>query len=171
MEYIQVTSFDDFGTAEIFKSYCETFPEDERRSEAQFRSLLTNPKAKVFSVLKDLKNIGYLVSWELTNFVFVEHFEIFSEFRSLKYGSEIIGDLFKNYSHIVLEVEPESQGEEAKRRIGFYERNGFHIIDENYVQPCYEHGKNDLDLWLLANWEPDNVQFVKEEIYDVVYCF
>ena len=109
MEYLQINSFDDYRVAEIYKSYCETFPEDERRSEQQFRHLFSNPRVKVFSVLKDLKNIGYLISWELTNFVFIEHFEIFSEFRSLKYGSEIISHLYKNYSHIVLEAEPEDQ--------------------------------------------------------------
>lgn len=170
MEHLQITSFEDFRAVEIFRSYCETFPEDERRSEKQFRSLFTNPKVKVFSVLKELKNIGYLVSWELTNFVFIEHFEIFSEFRSLKYGSEIIGDLFKNYSHIVLEAEQENHGEDAKRRIAFYERNGFTVIDENYVQPCYEAGKNELKLLLFANWKQENIQLIKEEIYDVVYC-
>ena len=77
MEYLQVHSFDDFRAQQIFQSYCETFPEDERRSEKQFQSLFSNPNVKVFSVLKDLKNIGYLIIWELSNSVFVEHFEIF----------------------------------------------------------------------------------------------
>ncbi|WP_332023798.1 GNAT family N-acetyltransferase [Kaistella sp.] len=170
MEYLQITSFDDYRVQEIYKSYCETFPEDERRSEQQFRHLFSNPRVKVFSVLKDLKNIGYLISWELTNFVFIEHFEIFSEFRSLKYGSEIISHLYKNYSHIVLEAEPEDQDENAARRISFYEKNGFMVIDENYVQPCYDPEKNSLNLWLLANWQPEKTDWIKEEIYDVVYC-
>ncbi len=120
--------------------------------------------------LEDLKNIGYLITWKLTNFVFIEHFEIFSEFRSLKYGSEIIGHLYKNYSHIVLEAEPADQDETAARRISFYERNGFMVIDENYVQPCYAPDKNSLSLWLLANWQPEKTDWIKEEIYDVVYC-
>ena len=148
MEYLQITSFDDYRVEEIYKSYCETFPEDERRSEQQFRHLFSNPRVKVFSVLKDLKNIGYLISWELTNFVFIEHFEIFSEFRSLKYGSEIISHLYKNYSHIVLEAEPEDQDENAARRISFYEKNGLMVIDENDVQQCYDPKKKSLNLWL-----------------------
>ena len=170
MEYIQVPSCDAFRAQEIFKSYCETFPEDERRSEQQFRGLFKNPKVKVLSVLENLQNIGYLVTWELTNFVFVEHFEIFSQFRSMKYGSEIIGDLYKNYSHIVLEAEPATQSADATRRIGFYERNGFGIIDEKYIQPCYDPQKRSLNLWLLANWKPEKTDWITEEIYDVVYC-
>lgn len=170
MEYLQVSSPDDFRAEEIYKSYCETFPEDERRSEKQFRNLFTNPKARVLAVLDDLQNIGYLVSWELTNFVFIEHFEIYSQFRSQKYGSQIIADLYKNYSHIVLESEPEDQDEDARRRIAFYQKNGFLIIDETYVQPCYDPEKKPLNLWLLANWQPEKTDWIKEEIYDVVYC-
>jgi hypothetical protein len=60
--------------------------------------------------------------------------------------------------------------ENAKRRIAFYQKNGFAIIDETYVQPCYEEGKNSLNLWLLANWNPEKTDWIKEEIYDVVYC-
>lgn len=169
MEFIPITSFDDFRTNEIFQSYCQTFPEDERRNEEQFRHLFSNPKVKILSVLEDLKEIGYVISWELTNFVFIEHFEIFSEFRSKKYGSEIIAHLFKNYSHIVLEVKPESLSEDAKRRISFYQKNGFVLIDETYIQPSYELGKNPLELWLLANWQPENIHWIKEELCDVVY--
>ncbi|WP_228438135.1 GNAT family N-acetyltransferase [Chryseobacterium sp. 6424] len=170
MEYLRIPSFDDFRAQQIFKSYSDTFPVDERRSEAQFRALFQHPKVKVLSVLKDLDYIGYLIVWELTHFVFIEHFEIFSDFRSMKYGSEIIGDLFKQYSHIVLEAEPADLDDTAQRRILFYERNGFKVIDQNYVQPCYEVGKQPLNLWLMANWQPTNIEWIKEEIYDIVYC-
>lgn len=170
MEFLQITSADDFRVKEIYDSYCATFPADERRNEKQFRGLFNCTKMKMISVLHDLQNIGYLITWELSGFVFVEHFEIFSEFRSRKYGSDIIQHLFKTYSHIVLEVEPENTSEDAKRRISFYKKNSFAVIDETYVQPPYEEGKNALQLWLLANWKPENTDSVKEEIYDVVYC-
>lgn len=169
MEYLQVTTFEDFRAHEIYESYCATFPEDERRNEDQFRTLFSNPKVKIFSVLHELKNIGYIISWELTNFVFIEHFEIFSEFRSMKFGSEIIAHLYKNHSHIVLESERANLDETAKRRIAFYEKNGFAIIDETYMQPAYDAGKKSLNLWLLANWKPEKTDWIKEEIYDVVY--
>lgn len=170
MEYLQVSAADDFRAEHIYKSYCSTFPEDERRSEDQFRQLFKNPKVKVLAILNELDNIGYLVLWELTDFVFIEHFEIFSEFRSLKYGSEMLAHLFRTYSHIVLEAEPEHLNDDAVRRIAFYSKNGFSVIDENYVQPCYEEGKNSLQLLLLANWAPEKTDWIKEEIYDVVYC-
>ena len=104
MEFIQITSLDDFRSKEIYSSYITSFPEDERRSPEQFSQLFNNEKVKVFSVLNDRKYIGYLIAWELTEFVFIEHFEIFSEFRSQKFGSEVIQKLFRDYSKIILEA-------------------------------------------------------------------
>ncbi len=169
MEFLQITSPDDYRVQQIFHSYSTTFPEDERREWSQFIKLFEHSNVKVISVLNDTENIGYLIIWELTNYVFVEHFEVFSEFRNLKLGSHITDYLFKNYPRIILEIEPEHLNEDAKRRFSFYQRNNFNLIDETYVQPSYGEGKKSLNLWLLANYIPENLEEVKEEIYDIVY--
>lgn len=169
MEFLQITSPDDYRVQQIFHSYSTTFPEDERREWSQFIKLFDHPNVKIISVLNDTENVGYLIIWELTNYVFVEHFEVFSEFRNQKLGSHITDYLFKNYPRIILEIEPEHLNDDAKRRFSFYQRNGFNLIDETYVQPSYGEGKKSLPLWLLANYSPENLNEVKEEIYDIVY--
>jgi ribosomal protein S18 acetylase RimI-like enzyme len=169
MEFLQITSPDDYRVQEIFSSYCSTFPEDERRNDSQFTTLFSHPKVKIISVLHDAKNIGYLIIWELSNFSFVEHFEVFAEFRNQKLGSNIINYLFENYPRILLEIEHGHKNEDALRRFSFYQKNGFHLIDEMYVQPSYGKGKSPLELWLLANYIPENLEEVKDEIYDIVY--
>jgi ribosomal protein S18 acetylase RimI-like enzyme len=169
MEFLPITSADDYRVQEIYDSYSGTFPEDERRDFRKFTSLFTNENVKIISVLHESKNIGYLIIWELSNFTFVEHFEVFAEFRSQKLGSYITNYLFENYSRIILEIEPEHLDDDAKRRYSFYQKNGFKLIDEMYVQPSYGEGKNSLKLWLLANYFPENLSEVKDEIYDVVY--
>ncbi len=169
MEFLQITSPDDYRVQEIFDSYCSTFPEDERRDWKTLVALFSNPKVKIISVSSESKNVGYLIIWELSNYTFVEHFEVFPEFRSQKLGSYITGYLFENYPRIILEIEPDHLGDDAKRRYSFYQRNGFHLIDEMYVQPSYGPGKKTLDLWLLANYSPENIKEIKDEIYDVVY--
>lgn len=170
MEFIRISSATDFRAREIYHSYTQSFPEDERRNESQFHSLFHKEKAKIFSVLDDLKYIGYLIAWELTDAIFIEHFEIFSDFRSQKFGSEVIKKLFTDYSKIILESEPETLDETAKRRIEFYKKNGFKIISQDYVQPPYEERKNPVNLWLMANYQPERTDRILEEIYDVVYC-
>lgn len=169
MEFIHITSPEDYRVQEIFDSYSVTFPEDERREWNQFMALFKNPKVKVISVLHDAQNIGYLILWELCTAVFVEHFEIFEAFRDQKLGSQVTDYLSANHPRIVLEVEHENVNEAAKRRFSFYQKNGFQRIDEMYIQPCYGEGKKPLSLWLLANYTPENLQELKDEIYDIVY--
>ncbi|WP_029297637.1 GNAT family N-acetyltransferase [Chryseobacterium hispalense] len=169
MEFLHIASPEDYRVQEIYSSYCKTFSEDERRDWEKLISLFSNPKAKIISVLHESKNIGYLILWELSNYTFVEHFEVFEEFRSQKLGSYITKYLFENNPRIILEIEPEHWGENAARRYDFYQRNGFRLIDEMYVQPSYGQGKKPLDLWLLANYTPENLKDVKDEIYDIVY--
>ncbi|SDH97540.1 hypothetical protein SAMN05421846_10397 [Chryseobacterium taeanense] len=169
MEFLQITSSEDYRVQEIYSAYCTTFPEDERRDWEKLTTLFSHPKAKIISVFHESQNIGYLIVWELSNFTFVEHFEVFEEFRSQKLGSHITGYLFENYPRIILEIEPEHFGENAARRYSFYQKNGFHLIDEMYVQPSYGKDKKPLDLWLLSNYTPENVKEVKDEIYDIVY--
>lgn len=170
MEFNQVTSAEDYRAKEIYNAYCSAFPEDERRCEKQFRELFNQNHVKIFSVLEGLDDIGYFICWELSHFVFVEHFEIFSEFRSKKYGSEVLKKLYSDYSKIVLESEPEHLDETAKKRLEFYSKNGFTTIDDNYLQPPYQNGKNPVSLWLLSNFQPENTDRIREEIYDTVYC-
>ncbi|WP_292008971.1 N-acetyltransferase [Chryseobacterium sp.] len=169
MEFLPITSSDHYLVQNIYDSYSTTFPESERRDDEQFIELFSNPYVKVISVLNGSQSIGYLILWELSNYIFVEHFEVFEAFRSQKLGSHITGYLFRNYPRIILEIEPEHLGEDAKRRYSFYQKNGFKLIDEMYVQPSYGEGKKPLDLWLLANYTPDNLTEVKDEIYDIVY--
>lgn len=169
MEFLPITSAEDYRVQEIYNSYSGTFPEEERRNWTQFVNLFSNPNVKIISVLHESKTVGYLIIWELSNYVFVEHFEVFAEFRSQKLGSYITGYLFKNYPRIILEIEPEDLNEDAKRRYSFYQKNGFTLIDEMYVQPSYGEGKQSLDLWLLANYSPENIKEIKDEIYDIVY--
>lgn len=169
LEFIHITDAEDFRAKEIYTSYCETFPEDERRCESQFQDLFSNPCVKVVSVLDDLQTVGYLIIWELSDSVFIEHFEIFSEYRSMKYGSEIIREILKEHSNIILEAEPENLDQEAASRLQFYKKNGFTIVDETYMQPSYGEGKKSLNLWLLCNKSPECTDRMKEEIYDVVY--
>jgi len=169
MEFLQITSPEDYRIKQIFDSYSSTFPEDERRDWDKFVRLFVHPKVKILSVLNNTQNIGYLIIWELSNYVFVEHFEVFSEFRNQKLGSHITNYLFKNYPRIILEIEPENLNEDSKRRFSFYQRNGFNLIDDMYIQPSYGETKKSLQLWLLANYHPENVKELKDEIYDIVY--
>lgn len=162
MEFLPITYAEDNRVQEIYSSYTSTFPVDEQRDKEQFAGLFSNPKAKIMSVVHESETIGYLIVWELSSFIFVEHFEVFEAFRSKKLGSHIIAHLLKSYPRIILEIEPEDLNEDAKRRYAFYQRNNFELIDPTHVQPSYGEGKQALNLWLLANYSPENIERIKK---------
>lgn len=169
MEFLPITSAEDHRVQEIYTSYTTTFPVDEQRDKEQFAGLFSNPKVRFMSVVHESEAVGYLILWELSSFVFVEHFEVFEAFRSKKLGSHIMAHLLETYPRIILEIEPEDLGEDAKRRHSFYQRNGFSLVDSTYIQPSYGEGKQSLHLWLLANYSPENIEDLKSEICDTVY--
>jgi len=169
MEFSPITSAEDHRVQEIYTSYTTTFPVDEQRDKDQFESLFSNPYVKFMSVIHESEAIGYLILWELSSFVFVEHFEVFESFRSKKLGSYIMNHLSENYPRIILEIEPTELSEDASRRYSFYQRNNFTLIDTNHIQPSYGEGKKSLNLWLLANYTPENVEDAKKEILDIIY--
>lgn len=135
----------------VYDAYCEAFPENERRNKKQFLSLFENPKAGVFSLQHDDRAKGYMVIWQLSGFVFMEHFEIFPAYRNQNMGTIIaLSELVGKYPRIVLESEPETFDGMSGRRIGFYQRNGFSIIDKDYVQPAYSSDKSALNLFFVS---------------------
>ena len=155
--------------SKIFSRYEKTFPGDERRSKEQFLDLAENPDVFVFLIKNEDETIGYCVIWELSNFYFLEHFEVFEEFRNQKFGEKILESLQEKFEKMILETEPDSLSEIAARRLQFYQRNGFEIVEKNYLQPSYGEGKSSLHLFLMANFEPENVETLIQEIHKIVY--
>lgn len=155
----------------IFASYESTFPADERRDQDQFLALLKNPKSFIFAVKNDETHVGYVILWKLETCYYLEHFEVFEEFRNLKLGSKVLEELKEKFGNIILESEPSQLDEMAARRINFYLRNGFSIISEDYIQPSYGAGKSSMNLFLLSNFEISDVKKIENELHSKVYQF
>lgn len=154
---------------EIFRSYCHSFPEEEKRDENDFWALFGNPKTHIISVSTENQTVGYIIFWELSDFIFVEHFEVFERCRNKNFGSKILKILQENFNKIILETEPEHLNDLAKRRVNFYQRNGFEILNKTYIQPSYGEGKQDLNLWLMGTFQPKNLSQNIAEIHKLVY--
>lgn len=153
----------------IYSAYETTFPVDERRDQDQFLALLENPDSFIFAVKNDETHVGYVILWKLESCHYLEHFEVFEEFRNLKLGSQILTELKEKFGNLVLESEPSHLNEMSERRIKFYLRNGFSLISEDYIQPSYGPGKSSMNLFLLSNFEAENVKKIEEELFTKVY--
>ncbi len=133
--------------------YVEAFPPEERRDMDQLKELLGSEPDMFFNAVKcDGELVGLLVYWDFGTFYYLEHLAVFAELRNQKIGQRILAWVNEHLKgEWILEVEPDDT-EMAKRRIGYYQRNGFRVLDKTYLQPSYRPGGEAFPLWIMGNW-------------------
>ncbi len=93
----------------------------------------------------------------------------YEKYRNRGYGSEVLSALKEKYDRLVLETEP-PKTEIQKRRIAFYERNGFVQNPQKYIQPAYRENGSGVELVLMSLPQKlDNYDKTVCEIYKDVY--
>lgn len=138
---------------QVFSLMERSFPTDEYRSYKEQKALLERPEYRIY-VLHGIKHTdirAFLAIWNLSDFTFLEHFASAPEVRGQGLGSAALREAGRLFSgQICLEVElPET--EIAKRRIAFYERNGFYLNDNLYFQPPISKGKQKIPLMIMTS--------------------
>jgi GNAT superfamily N-acetyltransferase len=152
--------------------YAAAFPEHERRDTSGLINLLENKNCEVNAVLLGSEFTGLCILWPFEEFVFMEHLAIDPRWRGKGIGYQVLQTI-RNVSqkHILLEVEP-PEDELSKKRILFYEKNGFTILAFPYVQPSYHFSGKDVPLRLMCS-SPDVSDEVLSQwitrIYESVY--
>ena len=117
--------------------------------------------------------VGLLTYWDFGTFCYVEHLAVDPQLRGGGYGAQAMRHLCGLLRRpVVLEVElPDT--ELARRRIGFYRRQGFVLWDKQpYRQPPYKPGDGYLPMFLMAYGDLDSgrdFERVRERIYKEVY--
>lgn len=150
-----------------------SFPSDEYRDLDELRDFTDHsPHFYNNVVLNDGTPIGLLSYWDFDDFYYAEHFAIDPTQRNGGYGKAVLQHLCQLLDKpIVLEVE-EPDEEMARRRIGFYQRNGFVLWDNEYRQPPYKPGDSYLPMRLMVYGPLDSrkdYNHVVRRIYRDVY--
>lgn len=162
------------------KAYCfvedllkASFPREERRELLLQREYTDHNSRFHHNILlnKD-ESIGFLSYWDFDDFVYVEHFAIDNKKRNFGYGQKVLNALKEKIQRpIVLEVEL-PKDEMSRRRIKFYQRQGFQLWEEEYQQPPYRKSDHYLPMLLMAqgklNCETD-FDRIKTILYKEVY--
>ncbi|MGE8205868.1 GNAT family N-acetyltransferase [Heyndrickxia sp. NPDC080065] len=135
----------------IFALMEVSFPESERRTYGGQKELMADPHYRLITESDNNNQIvAFLAAWEFPLFRFVEHIAV----NPIMRGSGVGGKMMTAYLEelkkpVLLEVEhPDT--ELAQRRIGFYERLGFHLNPFEYVQPPLQKGQDNLPLKLMS---------------------
>lgn len=148
------------------------FPSDEYREYDEQRKLFDVSEYSVYA-LKDGEKIAAIIAfWSFNDFAYIEHFAVDEKHRNKGLGAKLLKEFAdKIDKQIILEVELPNT-ETAKRRIGFYERNGFFLNNYPYVQPAFSKNKKPLPLLIMTSNSPvDNQKFnkIKAALYHKVY--
>jgi GNAT superfamily N-acetyltransferase len=168
-------TFEKISTADIDRyRYAEelmvaSFPEVEYR-QLEIQRQITD-SLNCFNqhiILEDGLPIGFIAWWDFTQFRFIEHFAIDPERRNRGLGQFAI-DSIQSVIHppIVLEAElPDN--EINRRRIQFYQRNGFQLFENAYYQPPYRKGNQPIPMVIMALGNFDKAYDFKK-IQSVLY--
>lgn len=172
---LQVVDICDFN--QMYNLMEKSFPVDEHRPYEEQKELFQKEIYKVYgfyleSDIKEKLLQGFLATWNLGEFLFIEHFAVDSSLRNRGIGSKMLHELSKTKKvRLCLEVEP-PESELTKRRIAFYERNGFFYHDFSYVQPALSKGQNAISLKLMTtggNLNQTEFERVRDLLYNRVY--
>lgn len=149
----------------------QSFPTDEIRPYDEQKSLLEVQEYSVY--ITEEKN-AFIAAWEFDEFVFIEHFAVRADSRNTGLGSEMLSAFFEKQDKTVcLEVELPLT-DIAKRRIGFYERNGLFLNEYDYFQPPISKGKSIVPLMIMTSKsQVDEITFerIRNILYKEVYKY
>ncbi len=154
----------------IEEIYLNSFPPEERRPFADLVGRASDPTSPLtLTVIEhDMSVAGMMSWWDFGTFRYIEHFAIDSRLRSHGLGHKAITEFIsRNITPVVIEVEPRETGEMASRRIGFYRRSGFEVIEDyDYIQPPYSPQLPEVRLTLMTT---DRAKLEPEVIADVLH--
>ena len=169
----RITTADTALYAYMERLMTEAFPPEEYRALAQLREYTDSKKHFYNNIVFDEDTpVGFITYWDFGKFCYAEHFAIDPARRNGGYGKQVLDLLCRQLQRpIVLEVEMPEE-EMARRRIGFYQRQGFTLWQQPYRQPPYKHGDPYLPMRLMVYGDLDSEKAfdaIKQRIYREVY--
>ncbi len=151
----------------------EAFPAEERRDMEEVRQLLGKTGLELLTLEEGDRVQGFLMLWNLEGLMFLENFAVDPGLRGRGIGAGMLEYVWERWKKpMLLEVEP-PEGEMQRRRIGFYERNGFCLNPYPYQMPCLHGDGPAVPLLLMSRPAPLTDQEARqaaERLYREVYA-
>ena len=140
---------------------------------AEMRQLLGTSSMELLTLEEGAQVQGLLMLWNLEGMVFLENFAVSPSLRGQGMGAKMLEYVWDRWNKpMLLEVEP-PEGQMQRRRIGFYERNGFYLNHYPYQMPCLHGDGPRLPLLLMSRPDPltdQEARQVAERLYQEVYA-
>ena len=167
---IRITEPTDIRLQKLISLYEEAFPEEERRKIKQLKRLISERSEMYFNAIEtDGILAGLFIYWDMQDFYYLEHLAVFTPMRNLKVGQQVLDYIAEHLTGMrLLEVELPTD-EITTRRVNYYRRNGYEILDKTYIQPSYDEDVEVGNLWIMGNRKSDRLQEFIERIKQVAY--
>lgn len=148
--------------------YLDSFPPEERRP---WTDIADGHGPELHMIFADGDFAGFVTTWDLGTWTYIEHFAIMPERRGGGIGALVLTALKNMDSRpLLLEAEPSCESNPmATRRIEFYRRNGFHLLDYNYIQPPYTAGLPPVPLRLMCTDADADARAAENALHTRVY--
>ncbi len=165
---IDITNFD--KAYDILES---SFIPAELKPRGVLRKQWTEGKVSIWGIEDNEYLAGVITLWVFSDFVFVENFAVDESLRNKGIGARLLKEVVEKHKdkRIVLEVEP-PENDLQKRRIIFYERNGFTLSPFRYIQPALRESCEDVQLQIMHTGDilkKDEFMDIRSDIFSTVY--
>ncbi len=151
----------------------KSFNRGELRTTIDFKQRWEANQFCVWAICNEQKIQALSVCWEINHFLYIEYLCVTPNLRNVGLGSLLLGLLTQQYAQhtIVLEAS-EIEDEETRKRVLFYERNGFYYYPTGYKQPALHETINEHLLHVMSYPKPlleKEYKTIKESLFDIVY--
>jgi len=175
LKFKKIINTEDANYHQLYDLYRSSFPNNERRDRDSLANVFENEsKFNMYALEYENEFVGFFNYWKFSRFYYIEHFAIKSQFRNLRFGTEAIKAFLKQAEMpVVLEVETPTTIT-ASRRIHFYERLGFYVLSDIYMQPPYDARSFPVPMLIMSNdyhFSSKHFRLIREVLYREVYHY
>ncbi len=157
---------------EIAEIYVSAFPEEERRPLRAQAVAARRPQALFYRIVREGQTVGLFTAWELREVVYGEHFAMGPRVRAQGLGTKVLRTIMRTTGKPLFgEVEPPTD-ELTTRRLNFYLREGFYVLDREYYQPAYTPELPPVKLLLLstdATLQGERLEATIDDLFTTVF--
>jgi len=150
--------------------YDLAFPLHERRGYQGRQSIQRCSDYYLYYFTDNNVFIGFIGSWKITDFFYIEHFAISPQLRAQGYGQKVLTLFSKQVAKIILEIDPVID-EQSLNRLNFYKRCGFERNEYKHTHPSYHSHYAPHELEVLsfpAKIDKQTYQIFNEKLSHVV---
>lgn len=150
--------------------YESSFPADERRATEDFMALIDRcPRMEFNAIIDEGEFAGMAVIWNLDTCRYLHYLAVEENKRNKGIGSATL-KLLQQLSPLPIIGEVERPNNEMnRRRIAFYERNGFRVISEDPSILNQSHSHSTCILQLISTQALTDIDSCQRRVVDFVY--